>query len=353
MARRGKSRSSSLLRRMLVVLAVLLLFSAALAGYRFYQMVYAPSVLLPDDGYLYVPSGSSYPDLLRLLQQKQMVRHIEHFDWTARQMNLPEHVRPGRYRIRTGMTNRELAALLRSGRQEPVRLVLNKFRTTDDLARYVAARLEADEATLSLLMRDSIFLRRYDLKPATALAVMLPNTYEFFWNTSAEAFFERMVREYERFWTPERQQQASALQLTPMEVIILASIVEEETNYGPEKGTIASVYLNRLRLGMKLQADPTVKYAVGDFSLRRVLRKHLETPSPYNTYQTPGLPPGPICTPQPATIDAVLQATPTNYLYFCADPDNPGTHVFASTHQQHNRNAKRYHRWLSEQGILR
>lgn len=353
MARRRKRKGSSIWRRMVWSLAAIGLVSALWLGIRFYRVVYGPSVTGPDEGYLYVPTGTTYQGLLTLLQQQHVVQHIEHFDWTARRMNLPAHVRPGRYRIRDGMTNRELVLLLRSGNQEPVRLVLNKFRSVGDLARHVATRLEADEETLVQIFTDSVFLRRYDLKPATALAVMVPNTYEFFWNTSARQFFERMVREYQKFWTPQRQQQAQALGLSPMEVVILASIVEEETNYTPEMSAIASVYLNRLERNMPLQADPTVKFAVGDFSLRRILKHHLATTSEYNTYRRTGLPPGPICTPSPAAIDAVLQAVPTNYLYFCADPENPGKHVFASTLAQHNRNARRYHRWLTQQGIFR
>ncbi|MCS6991492.1 MAG: endolytic transglycosylase MltG [Chitinophagales bacterium] len=354
MVRRRKQRGAFQRgKRVALVLLVLALFSAGAMAYRFYQIVYAPSVHVDEEDFLYIPTGTNYTELLALLQQQNVVRKIEHFDWTARQMNLPNHVQPGRYRIRNGMTNRELVAMLRSGRQEPVRLVLNKFRSAQELVRYVSNRLEADQTTLLLLFQDSVFLRSYGLKPATSLAIIIPNTYEFFWNTSARDFFDRMYREYERFWTPQRRQQAQQLGLTPVEVVVLASIVEEETNHQPEKPIIASVYLNRLQRGMKLQADPTVKFAVGDFGLRRVLLHHLQTPSPYNTYLVSGLPPGPICTPQPATIDAVLQATPTNYLYFCANPEQPGTHVFAHTLAQHKRNARRYQQWLSQQGIYR
>ncbi len=348
-ARRRKNKLLARIRLFLGALLLIGLLSAIWIGWDFYQRLYAPSVRAPNDNFLYIPTGSNYLDLLALLQEQQWVENIEHFDWVARKMNLPNHIHPGRYRVHRGMSNHQLVTLLRSGQQEPLRLVLNNFRTVADLASYVSRRLEADSASIHKLLTNPAFLQDFGLEPPTALCLVIPNTYYFYWNTSASQFVERMHREFQAFWTDQRQQQAQALGLSPVEVIILASIVEEETNHAPEMSTIASVYLNRLRKGMKLQADPTVKYALGDFSLQRILKRHLDHPSPYNTYVVAGLPPGPICTPSPVAIDATLQAPQTNYLYFCANPNQPGTHVFAATYAEHKRNARRYHQWLNSQ----
>jgi UPF0755 protein len=180
------------------------------------------------------------------------------------------------------------------------------------------------------------------------MGLFIPNTYEFYWNTNTQQFLKRMKKEYDRFWTPERLAQARSLELTPLQVLTLASIVEEETNYNDEKSRVAGVYINRVHSNMLLQADPTVKFAIKDFSIKRVLNTHLSYASPYNTYLNKGLPPGPICTPSIKTIDAVLNAEHHDYLYFCANPDKPGTHVFAKTYHEHQLNAKRYQKWITQ-----
>lgn len=292
--------------------------------------------------YFYIPTGSTYGEVLKALQRQHVVRNLRDFDWLARKLHYPQHIHPGRYAIKPGMSNLQLVHLLYSGKQAPVKLVINKLRTRQDLIRLVSRHLEADSASMATLLSDEVYLRQYGLDTNTALCAILPNTYFFFWNTSAEGFFKRMMQEYHRFWDSTRLQEAQALGLTPNEVMILASIVEEETHDNAEKPLIASVYLNRLRKGMRLAADPTVKYALGDFSLRRIYSKYTRFNSPYNTYLHKGLPPGPICTPSPASIDAVLHAPQTDYLYFCAKPDFSGTHVFASTYAAHLQNARRY-----------
>ncbi|MBX5439195.1 MAG: endolytic transglycosylase MltG [Thermoflavifilum sp.] len=292
--------------------------------------------------YFYIPTGSTYGEVLKALQRQHIVRNLRDFDWLARKLHYPQHIHPGRYAIKPGMSNLQLVHLLYSGKQAPVKLVINKLRTRQDLIRLVSRHLEADSASMATLLSDEVYLRQYGLDTNTALCAILPNTYFFFWNTSAEGFFKRMMQEYHRFWDSTRLQEAQALGLTPNEVMILASIVEEETHDNAEKPLIASVYLNRLRKGMRLAADPTVKYALGDFSLRRIYSKYTRFHSPYNTYLHEGLPPGPICTPSPASIDAVLHAPQTDYLYFCAKPDFSGTHVFASTYAAHLQNARRY-----------
>jgi UPF0755 protein len=345
-----KKKSISGGRKFLIAFGSIVLLSILIISFNFGLKIYAPSVSVnPKEPYLYIPTGSNYNHLLAIIQKRHLVHSIENFDWVARQMNLQKNVHAGKYRIENRMSNYALAKLLRSGIQEPVKLVLNKFRLKTELAGFVSHKLEADSLTLIAALDDSIYLRRFDLTPGGAIALFIPNTYEFLWDTSPEQFLERMKREYDIFWNEARKQEALLQKLTPVEVIILASIVEEETNYNPEKPLIASVYLNRLSRGMNLQADPTVKFAMRNFSLRRVRQTHLNYNSDYNTYQHAGLPPGPICTPSIASIDAVLHAEHNDYLYFCADPDKPGTHAFAKTYEEHRLNAKRYQRWLDQQ----
>ena len=248
----------------------------------------------------------------------------------ARVLGLEEHVRPGSYLVQPHMRQLDLVRKLRNGQQDPIRLTIGRFRTPDQLNRYLATHLMHDDFNVTL---DNFHL-------------VLPDTYEVYWTISPEAFRRRMEEEYERYFRGQ-----GAWGLTPREVVILASIVEEETNHETEKPLIASVYLNRLRLGMALQADPTVKYAVGDFGLRRILNRHLTTESPFNTYLHTGLPPAPICLPGKSSIGAVLHAEETSYLYFCASDALDGTHRFATTLKEHNRNAAAYHAALTRRGI--
>lgn len=348
---RKKKKGIAPWKKFLIAFGGIVLLSILIIAFSFYQKIYGPSVSVnPEDPYIYIPTGSNYDNLLSILQKNQLVHSIENFDWVARQMNLQSHIHPGKYHIENKMSNYALAKVLRSGIQEPVKLVINKFRLKEDLVGFISHKLEADSLTLITALDDSIYLRRFNLKQDEALALVIPNTYEFFWNTSAEQFIGRMNREYDHFWNEERIRLAADQKMRPVQAIILASIIEEETNYNPEKTRMAGVYLNRVRTGMSLQADPTVKYALKNFALKRILTVDLDFESPYNTYRHTGLPPGPICTPSIASIDAVLHAERNDYFYFCADPDKPGTHVFAKTYQQHMENARRYQRWLDRQG---
>ena len=269
---------------------------------------------------LYLPEGSSYGDLCDSLTT--VTPPTAAFRLTAQALGLDKRVRAGSYIIAPRMKHLALVRKLRNGQQDPIRLTIGKFRTPEQLNNYLDCKLMHDDFSVTL---DSFYLIR-------------PNTYEFYWTISPEAFMQRMEKEYSR--NP-----------VDKEVVILASIVEEETNDNGEKPLIASVYLNRLKKGMPLQADPTVKYAVGDFTLRRILNKHLAVESPFNTYLHTGLPPAPICLPSDASINAVLQAPETQYLYFCASDRMDGTHRFAATLGEHNRNAARFHAALNRQGI--
>ncbi len=263
----------------------------------------------------------------------------------------PGKAKPGMYVVSKGQSLANVYLRLRSGRQDPVRLTLPSLRTTCDLASCIASQLMLDSAQIASALNDSLTATKYGLTTATIISLFLPDTYEVYWSSSLPSLMERMQAEHRRFWTPARLALADSLGLTPAEVATLASIIDEETNADCEKPTIAGMYINRLRQGMPLQADPTVKFALKDFSLRRILQEHLLCESPYNTYLHEGLPPGPIRMPSRTAIDAVLSHEPSTYLYMCAKEDFSGTHNFASTYPEHLRNAQRYRRALDRRGI--
>lgn len=324
------------------------LFSSWLA-YDFYLKFYAKNINIGQEDYeLFIQSGTNFEQLVHQLQRDKKIAHIERFVWLAEKMNYKQHVKSGRYLIAPNLSNRDFLLKLRNGTQAPIRLVLNKFRTKEQLAAFVAAKIEADSASIAALLYDSNFLKNYDLTTENVMSVFLHNTYEFYWDTDAARFFKRMNNEYHKFWNAERKQKAKAIGLQPIEIITLASIVDEETHVNHEKPLIARVYLNRLKKNMKLQADPTVRFALQDFSIKRIKLDHLKVASPYNTYQNNGLPPGPICTPEPSSIEAVLSPQKHNYLFFCAKEDFSGTHNFASTHAEHIKNAEKYRNALNQ-----
>lgn len=259
--------------------------------------------------------------------------------------------KPGKYVVNPGEDIVTVFRRLRNGSQEPVRLVLPCLRTMSDMAGFLGKRLMIDSAQVAQAFADTAFLKPYGYTPETLPALFVPNTYEVYWDVSLPDFMQRMQREHDKFWNAERLGLCDAVGLTPVEVTTLAGIVDEETSNNAEKPAVAGMYLNRLHISMPLQADPTVKFAVGDFSLRRILKGHTEVDSPYNTYKYRGLPPGPIRVASIAGIDAVLHYTRHNYLYMCAKEDFSGTHNFASTFSEHLQNARKYQRALNERGI--
>ena len=271
--------------------------------------------------------------------------------WDAYRKVFSFHPRTGRYHVYPEMTCLQLYRLLRNGTQEPMKLVVPTARTMDRLASVLSKSLMVDSAEIATALTDSFYLSTRGYTTATIPALFIPNTYEVYWDISVDKLMERMERENERFWTAERKAKAEACGLTTQEVATLASIVDEETANDAEKPMIAGLYLNRLRKGMLLQADPTVKFAVGDFTLRRILGKHLKVESPYNTYLVEGLPPGPIRIASIAGLEAVLNHKNHNYLYMCAKEDFSGTHNFAVTLAEHQRNARRYINALNARGI--
>lgn len=302
---------------------------------------------------LYVPTGSDYAAVCDSLAAHGCLDNKNAFDIMARLRKYRSHVKGGCYKLEAGMNTWASVTKLYYGNQDAVRITINKHRTLEQLCNYLDKRLELDGDTLLALLSNDSICAALGHNRQTVIAMFVQNTYDIYWNTSPQRLLERMADESDRFWNDERRKKCKALELTSDEVVTLASIVEEETNKNDEKANIASVYLNRLRQGMPLQADPTLKYAAGDFTIRRLLNKHIETDSPYNTYKHRGLPPGPICIPGTASIDAVLANKQTGYLYFCAKADFSGYHAFASTLAQHNANAAAFHAEMNRRKIYK
>lgn len=299
--------------------------------------------------YLYIPSNNaSKESLLSQLEKDSMVRSTGSFSWLANRMDYWKQVKPGKYKITAGNSVFTIIRLLRNGHQSPVNLVITKIRTKEDLASLTGRKFECDSLSMIDFLNDTDSLAAYQLDSNTVMTAVFPNTYTFFWNTTPGKIFNKLIRQYNTFWTGERRRLATSKGLTPQTAYILASIIEEETNKNDEKGNIASVYLNRMKKGMRLGADPTVKFALRDFSLKRIYNKHLSVESPYNTYKITGLPPGPICTPSSNTIEAVLNSPTTDYLYFVAKSDFSGYHSFASTYEEHLKFAKEYQAALNK-----
>jgi UPF0755 protein len=320
---------------------IIILITVLVAGYFAWQ-IFGPTVQAPEGRYFYVKTGAAYSEVRQLLIDEKIVRNTFYFDLVSKKLKYPSLVKAGRYLVKDGSSIFNLLRMLRSGNQTPVNLTINKLRLKEDLAQKIAAGFECDSTSVMQVLTDAKTLKKYSVNDNTLMTVVIPNTYSMLWNSSAKKIIDKLYSEKEKFWNAERMAKAKALNFTPVQVYSLASIVEEETNKEDDKGKIASVYMNRMNSGMKLQADPTVKFAMKDFLLKRILLKHLTYDSPFNTYQHAGLPPGPICTPSVKTIDAVLNAPQTNFIYFVAKPDFNGYSNFASTYAQHMVFAKAY-----------
>lgn len=320
-----------------------------------WNYAFRPNVLTGDDltTDLYIPAGSGFNDVLDLLDNNHLIRNRTTFRWLALRKNFHNNVKPGRYRLVDGMNNNDLINMLRSGDQVPVNLVFISHRRIEDIAAVVGRQIEADSADIVDLADDMDFIGSLGFDQSTLPALFIPNTYQVYWNISPVQFYERMKTEYERFWNDSRETKRNSLGLSRIQVSILASIVSEETVMVEEMPTIAGVYINRLNRGMRLQADPTVRFALGDFTVNRILRVHLDIDSPYNTYRYAGLPPGPISVPPVQAIDAVLDPEEHNYLYFSAREDFSGYHRFARTLTEHNRNARLYREALNKRRVFR
>jgi UPF0755 protein len=321
-----------------------------IAGGFIWKKFYSPAFIPNQTDYLYIDDRKDYDDLLLQLKSKG-IKDIHFFNRFASKMNYPESMKTGKYKIDPAMNYVELIKMLRNGNQVPVKLTFNNLRLKTDLTERISGQLMLDSPTLLNNLNDPVETASLGFNPETVLAMFIPNTYEIYWNIPVDKFLERMKKEYDRFWSKERLDKAENIHLSPVEVSILASIVEEETARKTEFPVVAGLYLNRLRKGMRLQADPTVKFAVGDLTLKRILIDHLSVDSPYNTYIHPGLPPGLIRLPSIAAIDAVLNNREHSYLYMCAKEDFSGEHNFAVTLSEHNRNARKYQSALNRNHI--
>ncbi len=300
--------------------------------------------------YLYVGTGKTDKVIVMdSIVDNNLLSHPIVFSLLANQMSVWEKLKPGRYKITKGESLLGVARMLRNNQQSPVNLVINKLRTKQDLAKLIGKNFEADSADVMSFLNNPDSLSSLHVDANSVMAIVIPNTYTFYWTASVSKIFNKLKSESETFWSKNnRTAKAAEMGFTPAQVYTIASIVEEETNKNDEKGEIASVYINRYNKGMPLGADPTVKFALQDFSIKRIMFKHLEVLSPYNTYKVRGLPPGPICTPSARTIDEVLDAPKTDYLFFVAKSDFSGYHTFSSNFAEHKKYAREYQTALDE-----
>jgi UPF0755 protein len=327
-----------------IIYSIILFFFIILAagGIFIFKKIHSPIFNIDKMVYLYVDERKDYSDLLLQLQTVANIKDLNTFKQLAKSVKYAENMKIGRYAVKPETTAREIVSILSNGIQTPVKLTFNNIRLKEDLAHRISEELMLVKDSLLNRLNDPSYCTQFSLDTNTVHCLFIPNTYEIYWNIGVDKFIRRMKKEYDRFWTPERLSRAESISITPVQASILASIVEEETAADSEYPVVAGLYINRLKQGMPLQADPTVKYAVGDFSLRRILNVHLKTNSPYNTYLYRGLPPGPIRLPSARGIDAVLNYSRHNYIYMCAKADFSGKHEFATTIAEHNRNADRY-----------
>lgn len=360
-------------KRILLGVGIIISVLGATFGFYGYQMVYTPNILLdipmadgskivkPDSVEVIIPEGTDFRELIQILQKDSIVHNMTSFGFLAGVMNYQENVKSGVYVLKKGWTNREAIKYLRSGQQNIAKVTFNNIQNTMDIKEVLAGKvcknITADSATFLHMMHDTSFIKTLTeegetpFDTTTITTLFLPDTYEFYQLSDEEKVFRRMKKEYDKYWNGERDSKAKKIGLSRFEVYILASIIQAETNKNEEKPRMAGVYIKRLRNGWPLGADPTVKYAVGDFTIKRVLNKHLEVDSPYNTYKKQGLPPTPINVPSKTSIDAVLNYEQNDYWYFCAKEDFSGYHSFAKTAAEHAKNARRYQKALNAIGL--
>jgi UPF0755 protein len=330
------------------VIFILILTALVIGGYFTWKIIGPATNFEGKSYYLLIKTGSTYEDVISTLKNDDVIGSTVFFEMAANHFGYPQKVKAGRYHIKNGMSVLNMVRMLKNGQQEAVNLVITKLRTKEDLASLVGRKFECDSGAFIRFLNNSDSLKKYGLDSNTVMTTVFPNTYTYYWNTTASKIFTKLHNNYEEFWTRKRISQATEHGLTTQTTYILASIVEEETIKKDDKGKIASVYLNRIAKGVRLAADPTVKFALHDFGLKRIYEKHLSVESPYNTYKVYGLPPGPICTPSPETIDAVLTAPKTNYMFFVANADLNGYSNFAETYQEHLKFAKEYQQALDK-----
>ena len=334
-----------------VILITFLLLS--LLSLRFYYFISSPNVDLKGKRttYLLIPTGNDFNGLISILKNNSILKNEKSFVLIAERKHYTNKVKAGKYRIRNGMSNNEFVNHLRSGLQEPVRLSVQNARNLAELAGKLGRQVEADSASLMKLFLDNSYLKQFEVNTENVFVLFIPNTYEILWNTSATQLISKMSREQKTFWNNERLGRLNSISMNKQQVVTIASIIEKETNKDDEKPVMAGVYINRLHKNWPLQADPTIIFACQDYSIKRVLLRHLSIKSPYNTYIHAGLPPGPICIPSVGSIDAVLNYSQHGYMYFCAKEDFSGYHNFAVNNAGHSRNAKKYQNALDQKNV--
>ncbi|KAF0237365.1 MAG: hypothetical protein FD181_1931 [Prolixibacteraceae bacterium] len=335
--------------KFIIIFVAIAFIVAGIRGYQLYQYVFRENV--KTEFVLYIHPGDSFEQLTENLKLNGVLISLKAFQWVSKKKEFSQSVKTGRYLLKKGMNTNQIVNTLKGGLQTPLNVTFNNIRTKEDLAGKVSKYLIADSLSILNLFDDENQIEEFGFGAETYRAMFIPNTYQFYWTTTAEEFAKRMKTEFDRFWNEERRKKAKNINLSPVEVTILASIVQGETAKNEEMPRIAGLYINRLNRGQLLQADPTVKYAVGDFSLKRILNIHLQIDSPYNTYKYAGLPPGPICFPETSSIDAVLNHEKHNYFFMCAKEDFSGYHNFAVTLAEHSRNAAKYRAALNKLNI--
>jgi len=345
-----KKSSSGTFRKFIIALVVLIIIGLGCTCLFYYLRYFGPNVSGKQE-YLYIHTGATFDDVYKTIRDEGIVKDTTTFHWAAINMKYTSRVKAGRYHLHEGMSNRKLINMLASGTQDPVTLSFHNLRLKQQFAGFVAKKIEPDSITILNLLDSADFVKQYGFTTDNVYTMFLPNSYQMYWNTSPEKFFKRMYANYDKFWSPERKQQAADINLSPVQVSILASIVDAEALHDDEMPTIAGLYLNRLKKGMKLESDPTVIFAKNDFTIHRVLNRDLTVVSPYNTYQHTGLPPGPIMMPSVAAVKSVLDYQKNDYLYMCAKADFSGYHAFATNVADHLVNAHKFQQALNARHI--
>lgn len=346
-------KSNRLRKNIFIVFSLLSVIALAVI-WKGYTAIFNSNVNLEEDyAEVFIPEKSTVEEVAFLLEHSHIIDDKRTFLFVAEIKKFHMPSKGGRYLIQSGWSNNDIINSLRIGSEIPVSLTFNNIRTVEDLSARMAQQLALDSADMMRYFNDYEFIHSLGFDFETIISIFIPNTYEVYWTTDAKSLFKRMKREYDTFWNEERMALSEAIGFNPVEVITIASIIEEETLKASEKPIIAGVYINRLKRGIPMQACPTLKFALNDFTIKRVLYEHMEVESPYNTYKNKGLPPGPVRVPDARSIDAVLNYQKHSYLYFCAKEDFSGEHYFSKTLKQHNIYAERYHRALNKQRIYK
>lgn len=345
-----KKQSSGGFKKFIIALIVIIVMALACTGIFYYLRLFGPNVTDKQE-YLYIHTGATFNDVYKTIRDQGIVKDTTTFSWAAHNMKYINRVKPGKYRLKAGMSNHAFIRMLQLGEQEQVALSFHVFRTKEQFAAFVSTKIEADSVTLLHYLDSAAFVQQYGFNTDNAFVMIMPDTYDVYWNIAPDKFYKRMYNHYQTFWTPQRKQQAAAIGLSQAQVSILASIVDAEAVYDDEMPTIAGLYLNRLRKGIKLEADPTVIFATHDFTIHRVLNKYLTTNSPYNTYLHTGLPPGPIMMPSVNAVKAVLNYQKNDYIYMVAKDDFSNRHNFANNLADHQANARKFQEALNKRNI--